>query len=462
MASGIKGNWTVTEREDGTGGFLEVANTVTAKKIVAEEAIELPGLVIDHHVHDAADIISGTFDPARLPAATDETAGAVIIGTGLTITQAGVLNFQARYGLPGGTDTQTGAGPYICVDGSTLQIDTDGEAKLAVKIKTAGGITHTAAGIEIDTATAKALLGLGSAAYLAAAAGTGTSADAGKVPVLDAGGKLAASAVPKIAITDTFTAVSEIAMLALPGAEKGDICVRTDIYRTFILTGDDATDINDWQELAVPTDLIVQVKAEVLAEIAETYVTTAALNTTLGGYVTTGGLSTALAGYVTTTALETALGGYVTTAALNTALAEYATTAAMNTALAGYVTTAALTVTLQGYSQTNHGHVVEPIADVPASGIISLTKNGGQYRRTITGNTVLGFDATGLANTDETITFELLVTTGARTYNVLFGPTISWLNGEQPLFQTPNTSYLMAFRSYDLGNTWVGAYQGQF
>lgn len=462
MASGIKGNWTVTEREDGTGGFLEVANTVTAKKIVAEEAIELPGLVIDHHEHDAADIISGTLDPARLPAATYETAGAVIIGTGLTITQAGVLNFQARYGLPGGTGTQTGAGSYICVDGSTLLIDTDGEAKLAVKIKTAGGITKTAAGIEIDTATAKTLLGLGSAAYLAAAAGTGTSTDAGKVAVLDAGGKLPASAVPKIAITDTFTAVSEIAMLNLPGAEKGDICVRTDIYRTFILTGDDASDINDWQELAVPTDLIVQVKAEVLAEIAETYVTTEALTDTLTGYVTTAALTNTLGGYVTTAALNTTLAGYVTSAGLNTTLAGYVTTAAQAETLSAYTTTAALNTALTGYSQTNHGHVVEPIADVPASGIISLTKNGGQYRRTITGNTVLGFDASGLANTGETITFELLVTTGARTYNVLFGSTISWLNGEQPLFQTPNTSYLMAFRSYDRGSTWVGGYQGQF
>jgi len=122
-----------------------------------------------------------------------------------------------------------------------------------------------------------------------------------------------------------------------------------------------------------------------------------------------------------------------------------------------------LTEELATFSVTTHQHTVEPVDAVPASGIITLERDKTQYKKTITGNTVIGFDTTslGLAAGDAA-TFELLVQTGNQAYQVLFGSPIAWLNGEEPLFNTPNTSYLCAFRTYDGGASWVGSYEGQF
>ena len=216
MGSGIKGNWSVTQRDDGTGGNLEVAETMKAKTLVVEETAVFPGVVIDNHVHDANAIISGTIDPERLPT------------------------------------------------------------------KEGGGVEAVEGGIQLAVPTVKALLGLGSAAY----------------------------------------------------------------------TGQDS------------------------------------------------------------------------------------------------------------YSSADHQHAVVPVTGVPANGIISIAENQQQYRCVVTGNTVLGFDATGVQGAGNSVTFELVLTMGSRVYPVLFGPTIAWLDGDEPLFNLPNTTYLIAFRSYDGGETWIGAYQG--
>jgi hypothetical protein len=75
---------------------------------------------------------------------------------------------------------------------------------------------------------------------------------------LDAGGKLLTSQLPAIAITDTFVVASESAMLALT-AETGDVAVRTDLSKSFILKGTVASNLTDWQELITPTDQVQSV-----------------------------------------------------------------------------------------------------------------------------------------------------------------------------------------------------------
>lgn len=93
----------------------------------------------------------------------------------------------------------------------------------------------------------------------AAACNTGTAS--GNVPVLDSNGKLNTSIIPSIAITDTFTAANQTAMLAL-SAQKGDICIRTDINKTFILAEDGASTLSHWKELATPTDAVTSVNGK--------------------------------------------------------------------------------------------------------------------------------------------------------------------------------------------------------
>ena len=67
------------------------------------------------------------------------------------------------------------------------------------------------------------------------------------------------SDLPAIAITDTFVVSSQAAMLALSAAERGDVAVRTDMNKSFILKGDNPASLSDWQELLTPTDAVLSV-----------------------------------------------------------------------------------------------------------------------------------------------------------------------------------------------------------
>jgi hypothetical protein len=79
------------------------------------------------------------------------------------------------------------------------------------------------------------------------------------VATLDAGSKIPQAQLPAIAITDTFVVASQAAMLALTTAEKGDVAVRTDLNKSFILTADPYSTLGNWQELLTPTDSVLSV-----------------------------------------------------------------------------------------------------------------------------------------------------------------------------------------------------------
>lgn len=104
---------------------------------------------------------------------------------------------------------------------------------------------------QIDTKIAA--LGLGTAATK----NTGTGN--GNIPILDSNGKLADSIIPKIAMTNTFVVASQTAMLALTAAQEGDVAVRTDLNKTFILKASPYSTLSNWQELLTPTDAVTSV-----------------------------------------------------------------------------------------------------------------------------------------------------------------------------------------------------------
>lgn len=108
----------------------------------------------------------------------------------------------------------------------------------------------------------------------------------GNVPVLGAGGKLSEAVIPAIAITDTFVVDSQAAMLALK-AQQGDVAVRTDVNKTFILKVAPATTLANWVELETPTDAVTSVNGltgavtlttSKVAEGSNLYFTTARAN----------------------------------------------------------------------------------------------------------------------------------------------------------------------------------------
>ncbi|MEK3718876.1 hyaluronate lyase N-terminal domain-containing protein [Paenibacillus sp. FSL R7-0333] len=90
----------------------------------------------------------------------------------------------------------------------------------------------------------------------AASKNTGTAA--GNVPVLDSNGKLDGSIMPPIAITQAYAVASQAAMLALD-VQIGDIAVRSDVAKNFILRAEPASTLANWLELAAPASSVSSV-----------------------------------------------------------------------------------------------------------------------------------------------------------------------------------------------------------
>ena len=155
-----------------------------------------------------------------LPIASATVLGGVKVGSGLAIDGNGVLSAT-------GTDID-----II----NNLTSDRADAALAAAQGKVLKGLIDT-----LQTA----IDGLGTASTK----NVGTAA--GNVPVLDADGKLSTSILPALALVDVYTVNSKAAMLAL-NAQQGDVAIRTDENKTYILSKEPASTLANWVELLFP------------------------------------------------------------------------------------------------------------------------------------------------------------------------------------------------------------------
>lgn len=75
---------------------------------------------------------------------------------------------------------------------------------------------------------------------------------------LDANGLIPTEQLPPITITETYVVNTQAAMLAL-SAQVGDVAIRTDLSKSFILQNEPASTLANWQELLTPTDAVQSV-----------------------------------------------------------------------------------------------------------------------------------------------------------------------------------------------------------
>ena len=95
------------------------------------------------------------------------------------------------------------------------------------------------------------------------------------VAELDATGKIPFDHIPASVIANTFVVSSQAAMLAL-AAGVGDIAVRTDLNKSFILQSTPATTLGNWIELLTPLDAVTSVDGQVgIVSLSSTYATIA-------------------------------------------------------------------------------------------------------------------------------------------------------------------------------------------
>ncbi len=153
----------------------------------------------------------------------------------------------------GSTSFDGSANKSIAVTLASSGVSAGTHTKVTVDAK--GRVTAGAAlaASDIPALTISKISDAGTAAKL----NTGTGS--GNVPVLDSGGKLAESVLPALAITSVFEAASQSAMLALSGANIGDVCVRTDLNKSYILKQTPYSTLSNWIELRTPTDAVLSV-----------------------------------------------------------------------------------------------------------------------------------------------------------------------------------------------------------
>lgn len=225
---------------------------------------------------------SGTIDNAKLADAAKKLQTA----RNITIKGAVVSNTQsfdgsddveftlvlANSGVAAGTYTKLTVNAQGVVTGATQLTAADIPALTLSKITDAGTAASknagTAAGnVPVLDSGAKIAIALIPDITLSKVSDAGTAAGkdvgtaAGNVPVLGAGGKLDESVLPAIALTDTFTVASEAEMLALT-AQKGDIAIRTDENKTYILTANGASTRANWVMLKTPDCKVLSVNGK--------------------------------------------------------------------------------------------------------------------------------------------------------------------------------------------------------
>lgn len=117
---------------------------------------------------------------------------------------------------------------------------------LSANLTSLAGVASSAFGrarlADVDAAAAKTALGL------ATVATTGSASDITT-------GTLPSSVLPPLAINDVFTVASQAAMLALT-AQRGDVAIRTDNSRSYILSTDVPGTLADWKQLTAGGDVL--------------------------------------------------------------------------------------------------------------------------------------------------------------------------------------------------------------
>lgn len=178
----------------------------------------------------------------------------------LAIATDGARRVQQVIDWTGGEGTKPATGKYVGSTGLVTLIADAVDIRGAAGAGT-GDVLGPSSSVNnrvalFDGTTGKLLKDSGVALGTAASKDTGTAA--GQVPLLDAGGKLDTSVLPALAINDIFVVNNQTAMLALT-AQRGDVAVRSDVNKTFILSADTPATLSAWIELPVPANAVLSV-----------------------------------------------------------------------------------------------------------------------------------------------------------------------------------------------------------
>lgn len=151
------------------------------------------------------------------------------------------------------------AGDVIIRNAGNTLWENKAQSQLAIANTQVSGLGDAAL---LDVGTTSGTVAAGDDSRITGAIQSTEKGAANGVAPLGSDSKIASSYLPAIAITNTYTVASEVAMLALT-AESGDIAIRTDLNKSFVLADAPASVLANWKELLTPTDTVLSVNGEV-------------------------------------------------------------------------------------------------------------------------------------------------------------------------------------------------------
>jgi hypothetical protein len=300
---------------------------------------------------------------------------------------------------------------------------------------------------------------------------------------LGADQKIPTSQLPALAITETFVVLDQTEMLALT-AQTGDVAIRVDLNKSFILSDNDPSILANWKELLTPTDSVLSVNGQTgavtlttshIGEGSNLYFTNArarsAISSTATGldYDNSTGVFSATSGYgipTTTkqTQWDTAYGwgnhasvGYLTSISGLT----HSTLGGLTTGDAGHTQFALLAGRTGGQSLIGGSAVTDILSLIGTSGNGTLTSPAVQVKvgnnGATTAITVLNNGNVGIGTTTPSQKLSVIGGISADTLyaNTLFGSGFSAITFSNFLI---NASQTLNISRDSGGNTGVGGH----
>ena len=154
--------------------------------------------------------------------------------------------------------TSATAGDVIVRNAGNTLWENVAQSELAIDNTQVSGLGDAAL---LDVGTTSGTVAAGDDSRITGAIQSTEKGAANGVAPLGSDSKIASTYLPAIAITDTSVVNSQTAMLALT-AEVGDVAVRTDLNKSFILKTAGASTLANWQELLTPTDAVLSVNGQ--------------------------------------------------------------------------------------------------------------------------------------------------------------------------------------------------------